>query len=137
MQSFHAKQFMLKPEILAKARDYYNDVVEIAKIKKMERFLVTMDIEKAFDSFDHDFLISNLERYGFGKSSILWVKILSGDQESYVIKVVTVVQLQSISHLQEVPVKVTLSAFLFILALEILFVLIKSKLEIEKMKIFD
>ena len=103
----------------------------------MERFLVTMDIEKAFDSFDHDFLISNLERYGFGKSSILWVKILSGDQESYVIKVVTVVQLQSISHLQDVSVKVTLSAFLFILALEILFVLIKSKLEIEKMKIFD
>ena len=103
----------------------------------MERFLVTMDIEKAFDSFDHDFLISNLERYGFGKSSILWVKVLSGDQESYVIKVVTVVQLQSISHLQEVPVKVTLSALLFILALEILFVLIKSKLEIEKMKIFD
>ena len=34
MQSFHDKQFMLKPEILAKARDYYNDVVEIAKIKK-------------------------------------------------------------------------------------------------------
>ena len=73
----------------------------------MEGFLVTMDIEKAFDSFDHDFLISNLERYGFGKSFILWVKILPGDQESCVIKVATVVQLQSISHLREVLIKVT------------------------------
>ena len=73
----------------------------------MEGFLVTMDIEKAFDSFEHDFLISNLERYGCGKSFILWVKILPGDQESCVIKVATVVQLQSISHLREVLIKVT------------------------------
>ena len=33
----------------------------------MEGFLVTMDIEKAFDSLDHNFLISALEKYDFGK----------------------------------------------------------------------
>ena len=33
----------------------------------MEGFLVTMDTEKAFDSLDHHFLISALEKYGFGK----------------------------------------------------------------------
>ena len=27
-----------------------------------------MDIEKAFDSLDHDFLILTLEKYGFGKN---------------------------------------------------------------------
>ena len=50
----------------------------------------------------------------------------------------TVVQLKSISHLVEVPVKVTqFQLFWFALALEILFILIKLKPEIEAMTIFD
>ena len=44
-----------------------------------------MDIEQAFDSLDHNFLISTLEKYGFGKIFILWVKILLRDHESCVI----------------------------------------------------
>ena len=51
----------------------------------MDGFLVAMDIEKAFDSLDHDFLILTLEKYGFGKKFILWVKILLRDQEPCVI----------------------------------------------------
>ena len=42
-------------------------------------FLVTMDIEKAFDSSDHNFLIGTLEKYGFGQNIILWIKILVND----------------------------------------------------------
>ena len=50
----------------------------------------------------------------------------------------TVVQLQSISHLGEVPVKVTqFQLLLLVLALEVLFILIKSKPEIEETTIFD
>ena len=37
-------------------------IAEIAKIKKTEGFLVTMDSEKAFDSLDHNFLICGLEK---------------------------------------------------------------------------
>ena len=55
-------------------------VIQIAKIKKLDGFLVAMDIEKAIDSFDYDFLVLTLEKYGFGKNFILWVKILLGDQ---------------------------------------------------------
>ena len=65
------------------------DVIEIAKIKKFDGFLVAMDIEKAFDSLDHNFLILTLEKYGFGKHFILWVKILLRDQDSSVINVGT------------------------------------------------
>ena len=32
-----------------------SDVIEMAKVKKIEVFLVKMDIEKAFDSLDHNF----------------------------------------------------------------------------------
>ena len=40
-----------------------------------------MDIEKAFDSLDHNFLISAVEKYGFGKNFISWVNVLLRNQE--------------------------------------------------------
>ena len=85
-----------------------------------------MIIETTFESLDHSFLISALEKYGFGKIFILRVKIRV---------LLTVVQVQ-ISHVGQTPVKVT-QFQPFILALEILFLLIKSKPEIEGMIIFD
>ena len=47
-----------------------SDIIEITKIRKIGGFLVTMDIEKVFDSLDHNFLISTLENRSL-------VKILS------------------------------------------------------------
>ena len=41
-------------------------VIEIAKIKKFDGFLVAMDTEKASDSLDHNFLTFTLENYGSG-----------------------------------------------------------------------
>ena len=94
-----------------------------------------MDIKKAFDSLNHNFLISTLEKYGFGKKFILWVKILLRDQKSCVINGGTTTKYFSLERgaRQGDPV----SAFLFVLALEVLFILIKSKPEIERMTIFD
>ena len=43
----------------------------------MEGFLVTMDIEKAFDTLDHKFLISVLKKFGFGQNFISWIEIKS------------------------------------------------------------
>ena len=54
-------------------------IIEIARLKKLEGFFVTMDIEKSFDSLNHNFLISKLGKYGFGKNVILWLKILLRD----------------------------------------------------------
>ena len=47
-----------------------SDIIEIIEIRNIEGFLVTMDIEKAFDSLDHNFLIFTLEIYGFGQNFI-------------------------------------------------------------------
>ena len=47
-----------------------SDVTKIDKVKKLEGFLVVRDIQKAFDSLDHNFLISILEKYGFCKDFI-------------------------------------------------------------------
>ena len=112
-----------------------SDIIEITKIRKIGGFLVTMDIEKAFDSLDHNFLISTLEKYGFGQNFILWIKILLNDQESCVINggKTTKYFMLGRGARQGDPI----SAFLFILALEILFLLIKTKPEIAGLTIFD
>ena len=62
-----------------------SNIIEIAKIKKMEGFSVTMDVEKAFNSLDHNFLISALEKNALGKNFISWVKILLKNHESCVL----------------------------------------------------
>ena len=65
------------------------DLKDISKafyVKKIEDFLVTIYIEKAFDFLDHNFLITALEKYGFGRNFISWVKILLKNQESCVLK---------------------------------------------------
>ena len=63
----------------------------------MEIVLVAMDVENAFDSLDHKFLIYAVEKYDFGKNFILWVKVLLRDQE----------WCAKVFYLGETPVKVT------------------------------
>ena len=48
-------------------------------------YLVTMDIEKAFDSLDHDFLLFALKKFGFGENFVYWIKVLLNKQQSCVI----------------------------------------------------
>ena len=94
-----------------------------------------MGIEKTFDSLDHNFLIFTLEKYGFGKHLILWGKILLRDQESCIINGGTAAKYFSLGR--EARQVYPISAFPFISALDILFILIKSKPEIERMTILD
>ena len=51
---------------IGESGELISDVTEIVKTKKLDS-LVVMDIEKAFDSLDHDFLFLALEKYGFGE----------------------------------------------------------------------
>ena len=43
-----------------------SDILEIANTLALEGFLVTTDIEKAFDSVNHCFLLQILQKFGFG-----------------------------------------------------------------------
>ena len=97
----------VKNKHLGESGKLTSDIKEIARSKKFEAFLVKMDIEKSFDSLDHDFLISTLEKYGFGKNFILWVKTYLMGKEIRSCVLLTVAQLQSISHLGEVRINVT------------------------------
>ena len=62
-----------------------SDTIEICEKENIPAYLVTMDLEKAFDSLDHDFLICVLKKIGFGGNFITWIKILLNDQQSCVL----------------------------------------------------
>ena len=62
-----------------------SDIIEICGKENIPGFLVTMDLEKAFDSLDYDFLLSVLKKFAFGDNFITWIKILSNDQQSCVV----------------------------------------------------
>ena len=94
-----------------------------------------MDIEKAFDSLDHRFLIYALEKQGFGKNFILSVKILLRNQESCVLNDGTITKyflLERGARQGDL-----ISAYLFVLGLEISFQLVKLKPDIKGLTIFD
>ena len=51
-------------------------ILEIAKTLALEGFLVTIGIEKAFDSVNHWFLLQMLRKFGFWIDFASWVKTI-------------------------------------------------------------
>ena len=62
-----------------------SDVLEICDKLQIKGFLMTVDIENSFDSINHCFLIKVLEKFGFEKDFIKWIKILIQNQESRIV----------------------------------------------------
>ena len=58
------------------------DVLQTTDMLKLNDTLTTIDIQKAFDLVNQEFLILALKRYEFGKMFIKWVKTLLNTQES-------------------------------------------------------
>ena len=94
-----------------------------------------MDIEEAFDSLNHDFLLHALKKFGFGENFIHWIKVLLNKQQSCVINGGFTTRYFNLEKgaRQGDPI----SAYLFILALEVLFELIKNNADIRGITIFN
>ena len=60
---------------------YY--ILEITDLLKIKDSLLTVDIENAFDSVDHQFLVNVLKTFRFEKNLVRWVKILIKNQDIY------------------------------------------------------
>ena len=98
-------------------------------------FLVTVDIEKAFYSLDHNFLNPVLRNFGLGRNFMTWTEMLLKDQLSCGINGGTTTQYFNVKRgtCQDDPI----FAYLFILTLEILFLYIKRHPKIKGRDIFE
>ena len=47
-----------------------SDVLDITKTLNIDGYLMTVDIQKAFDSVDHNFMYACLKRFGFDERFI-------------------------------------------------------------------
>ena len=72
----------VKNRFIGENRRLISDIIEVADLFSIEGYIVTIGIEKAFDSLDHNFLIQVLKKYGFGKTFIRWVETITNKQES-------------------------------------------------------
>ena len=111
-----------------------SDLLEYMDYNNLVGYLVTIDIEKAFDSVDHTFLCATLRKFGFGENHIKWIQILLKGQESCVMNNGFTTKYFSLSSgtRQGGP----LSAYLFILVMEISFIQIRNKKNIRGLRIF-
>ena len=85
---------------------------------KLKAILITVDIQKAFDSFNHQFLTLALRRYGFSETFIKWIKTLLNNQESCIINRGINFFILDKGTCQGDPI----SVYLFILVLEIVLI---------------
>ena len=105
------------------------DILEYTDNNGIEAILFTVDFEKSFDSVDHILLFSVFNSYGFGPDFIQWVKTLFNNAESCVMN-----NGHSTGYF---PLKRgtrqgdPLSAYLFILALEVMLFQVRSNEQIE------
>ena len=62
-----------------------SDLLEYTNIHNLPSILLTIHIEKAFDSVDQIFLCSSLKKFGFGTEFIQWIKLILSKQESCIL----------------------------------------------------
>ena len=112
-----------------------SDILEITKNFDIGGYILTADIEKAFDSMDHNFLLAVLEKFGFGPYFVSWIKVLLNKNESCVVNGGTASSYFELKRgaRQGDPI----AAYLFILTLEIFFIIIRDNKDLNKLKIFD
>ena len=111
-----------------------SDILYYTEAVKLEGYILAADMKKAFDSVDHNFIIAALEAYGFGPNFVQWVKTLSCDQKSCEMNNGHRTDYFNLERgtRQEHPI----SAFLFALTIEVLFIMVRCNVNIRGLSIF-
>ena len=103
------------------------------EISNINGLLMLIDFEKAFDSMSWNFIYNLLEFFGFGEKFIEWIKLFNYDITAYIVQCGKLSDKIFIGRgcRQGDPI----SAYLFLMAAEILSMLIKSNKYIRGIRI--
>lgn len=52
------------------------DMISYMEAEKKSGYVISLDLEKAFDRVEHEFLFDILKKIGFGENFIKWIKVL-------------------------------------------------------------
>ena len=111
------------------------DVIEYCDANQIPGSIILLDIEKAFDSVNHDFLFQVLHYFNFGDSFISWIKSFYNKRKSYIRNNGFISETINIDRgiFQGCPI----SPLLFLCAIEVLPILIRSNDQIKGLKVGD
>jgi len=112
-----------------------SDILDICNKLNIPGYMLTVDLQKAFDSIDHVFLVACLEKFGFGKNFVEWISILLKNNESCISNGGHTTKYFKLNRgaRQGDPI----AAYLFIIVLEIFFIMIRSNKDINPLRILD
>ena len=125
----------IKNRFIGEGGRLISHTVDICDCSNIGGYLVTINTKKASDSLDHKFILPVLKKFGFGKNFVSWVEVSLNNQKLCVINDSNTARcfpLQQGAH-QVDP----FSAYVFILCLEISFILIKNDPNIKGISIFE
>ena len=111
------------------------DLMDVTKQKKLESFILAIDLEKAFDSLNWQFLFKTLNWFGFGNSFQKWIKLLYTDAKACIINNGFTTNYFNLYN--GVRQGDPLSPYLFIMAIEVLALNIINNKSINGIKVTD
>ena len=111
------------------------DVIEYCDANQIPGSIILLDIEKAFDSVDHDYLFQVLHHFNFGDCFINYIKSFYSNRKSYIINIGFISEAISMEKgiFQGCPI----SPLLFLCAIEALVIQIRGNDLIKGLKVGD
>ena len=104
------------------------DVMEFSQRYNLEGRMICIDFKKAFDTVSRDFLFRTLTSFGFGPSFLQWIHTFCNNISSCVIN--NSFSTQPFAVERGVRQGDALSAYLFIIVLEILCIRVRNSKDI-------